>query len=273
MTPRTSAQWPVSGQEPDEDVTGTFVGMVLSARVCVPRRAFSNAGRRGMLPLPPRTGASECASEVEETGKRIRVRGHLLDWPLDRVVDEIRQACADCSLLEATRLAHGLTRQQLSWAVDALYEEDGLAPPHLDPSDIWAWERGRHQPTPEHQRYLTRAYRTRPDRLGFGEDHSRPAQEGAPAAASAGSVIDVIEGTLLPDHSGPPSPASADELVVAVRPGIRRVSLCLPVAPGSGAERWTWSEPSRWPPPGAIVGLAEDRVEIAVVARCGRSEP
>jgi hypothetical protein len=38
-------------------------------------------------------------------------------------------------------------------------------------------ERGRHKPAAEHQRYLTRIYRTRPDRLGFGEDHSPRAEE------------------------------------------------------------------------------------------------
>jgi hypothetical protein len=205
---------------------------------------------------------------LEETAKRIRVRGHLLAWPLDRVIDEIRRACEDCSLLEAQRLAHGLTRQQLSWAIDALYEEDGLTPPHLDPSDIWAWERGRHQPTPEHQRYLTRAYRTRPDRLGFGEDHSRPAQQETPAASP---VEAVTEGACVLS-SGSPAPASADELVVVITPGVRRVSLRLAAAPSSGTDRWTWSDPSRWPPPGAIVGLAEDRIEIAVVAGWGRSE-
>lgn len=57
-----------------------------------------------------------------------------------------------------------------------------------------------------------------------------------------------------------------------VGPGVRRVSLRLAAAPSSGTDRWTWSDPSRWPPPGAIVGLAEDRIEIAVVARWIRSE-
>jgi hypothetical protein len=57
-----------------------------------------------------------------------------------------------------------------------------------------------------------------------------------------------------------------------VGPGVRRVSLRLAEASGSGTDRWTWSDPSRWPPPGAIVGLAEDRIEIAVVARWIRSE-
>jgi hypothetical protein len=207
-------------------------------------------------------GARSAPVRLEETGKRIRVRGHLLGWPLDRVVDEIRRACADCSLLEANRLAHGLTRQQLSWAIDTLYEGDGLAPPHLDPSDIWAWERGRHQPTPEHQRYLTRAYRTRPDRLGFGEDHSPGAREETEGPALTQARV---EASVVPDQVAAPGPAQADELVIVITPGVRSVSLRLPTPIRPGVEWWAVPDRSGWSPqPGAIVGLAEERIEIVV---------
>src|SRR5579875_1244075 len=109
---------------------------------------------------------------LEERAKRIRLQGQLQGWPRDRIVEEILHLLPQISPLEAHRLATGWTRLQLSQALDALYEADGLLPPHVSVSEICRWEHGTHQPTPERQEYLTRLYQTRPDRLGFGRDHS-----------------------------------------------------------------------------------------------------
>jgi len=110
--------------------------------------------------------------QLEEQAKQLRLRGQLEGWPRDRIVDEILIQLPAISPLEAHRLAAGWTRRQLSRALDALYEADGLMAPRVSVSEICRWEHGRHQPNWERQEYLTRLYRTRPDRLGFGRDYS-----------------------------------------------------------------------------------------------------
>lgn len=72
----------------------------------------------------------------------------------------------------AWRWAHGWSRSELSARIDAAYEQDGLAPPHLSDPEILRWEHDQRRPNDERVAYLCRVYRTRPDRLGYGEDHS-----------------------------------------------------------------------------------------------------
>jgi transcriptional regulator with XRE-family HTH domain len=76
--------------------------------------------------------------------------------------------------LLAWRWAHGWSRSELSARIDAAYERDGLAPPSLTDPHILRWEHGQRRPNDERIDYLCRVYQTRPDRLGFGEDHSLP---------------------------------------------------------------------------------------------------
>ena len=104
---------------------------------------------------------------LEERAKQLRLRGRLEGWPQDRIVDEILTQLPAISPLEAHRLAVGWTRRQLARALDALYEADGLMAPQISVSEICRWEHGRHQPNWERQEYLTRLYRTRPDRSGL----------------------------------------------------------------------------------------------------------
>ncbi|MFF0489945.1 hypothetical protein ACFYTQ_13090 [Nocardia sp. NPDC004068] len=85
-----------------------------------------------------------------------------------RIVDRVPEMTA----LEAQRLARGWSRRQLSKLIDELYEADSLAPVGLADETICRWEHGDRTPSPERIDYLCRVYRTRPDRLGFGVDHS-----------------------------------------------------------------------------------------------------
>jgi transcriptional regulator with XRE-family HTH domain len=147
---------------------------------------------------------------LEERAKQLRLRGQLEGWSRDRVVDEILARVPGVSPLEAHRFAAGWTRQQLSRALDALYEADGLMPPQVSVSEICRWEHGRHQPNAERQQYLTRLYRTRPDRLGFGRDYS-PRE---PEAVGPGLPQNADR-----DGGGSPSPLPASERPVGISAG------------------------------------------------------
>jgi transcriptional regulator with XRE-family HTH domain len=74
--------------------------------------------------------------------------------------------------LEAWRIAHGWSRAEVSARLDALYESDGLAPPHVSSAELCRWEHEQRRPSDERIEYLCRLYGTRPDRLGFGTDYS-----------------------------------------------------------------------------------------------------
>ncbi|MBG6089880.1 helix-turn-helix domain-containing protein [Actinomadura viridis] len=74
--------------------------------------------------------------------------------------------------LEAWRLANGWSRTEVSRRIDMLYEADGLMPPGLDSATLCRWELGERRPGEERIDYLCRLYRTRPDRLGYGTDHT-----------------------------------------------------------------------------------------------------
>lgn len=74
--------------------------------------------------------------------------------------------------LEAWRFANGWTRGEVSARLDMLYEADGLAPPNIDSASLCRWEHGDRRPSDERIEYFCRLYRTRPDQLGFGKDHT-----------------------------------------------------------------------------------------------------
>ncbi|HZV51992.1 MAG TPA: helix-turn-helix transcriptional regulator [Candidatus Dormibacteraeota bacterium] len=125
---------------------------------------------------------------LEDGAKQLRLQGQLEGWPRDRVVDEILRQLPEITPLEAHRFAAGWTRQELSRALDALYEADGLMPPGISVSEICRWEHGQCLPNAERQEYLTRLYRTRPDRLGFGRDYSSHEPETADPGPRHGVV-------------------------------------------------------------------------------------
>ncbi len=118
--------------------------------------------------------------EIDAEARRIRLRGEIERWSRDAVVDEILRQLPDVTPLEAHRLAQGWTREELSQAVDLLYVADGLEPPRLTSAELCRWEHGQRRPSDERRGYLCRVYRTRPDRLGFGSDHSAGPYRGTP---------------------------------------------------------------------------------------------
>src|SRR5919201_1775821 len=90
----------------------------------------------------------------------------------EAIAEVICQQSPQMFALEAWRLAHGWSRTEVSARLDALYEADGLAPPHISAAELCRWEHGQRRPSDERIEYLCRLYRTRPDRLGFGIDYS-----------------------------------------------------------------------------------------------------
>jgi transcriptional regulator with XRE-family HTH domain len=97
------------------------------------------------------------------------LREHLAP---EAVADVIRAEVPELLPLEAARLARGWSRSEVSARLDALYEADGLAGPHLSSAELCRWEHGQRRPSDERIEYLCRLYQTRPDRLGFGVDYS-----------------------------------------------------------------------------------------------------
>ncbi len=142
------------------------------------------------VPLVRANGSLDRAMRraLEDGAKQLRLQGQLEGWPRDRVVDEILRQLPEITPLEAHRFAAGWTRQELSRALDALYEADGLMPPGISVSEICRWEHGQCLPNAERQEYLTRLYRTRPDRLGFGRDYSSHEPETADPGPRHGVV-------------------------------------------------------------------------------------
>jgi transcriptional regulator with XRE-family HTH domain len=141
--------------------------------------------------------------EMEEQAKQVRLRGQLEGWSADHIVARILEQLPELLPLEAYRFAHGWTREQLSAAIDLVYERDGLKAPRISPAEICGWEHGRHRPNAERQDVLACVYRTRPDRLGFGQDHTRgsggPPLEGPSPAPGVTPVSEVMVEPLRTD--------------------------------------------------------------------------
>ncbi|TMC13413.1 MAG: helix-turn-helix transcriptional regulator [Chloroflexi bacterium] len=141
----------------------------------------ASKGEAQLTPAAWRDGAAPSRGrrqEIEAEARRIRLRGGIEGWPRDTIVDEVLRRLPDVTPLEAHRFARGWTREELSQAVDLLYVTDGLDPPQLSSAELCRWEHGQRRPSDERREYLCRVYRTRPDRLGFGSDHTpRPTGE------------------------------------------------------------------------------------------------
>jgi len=89
------------------------------------------------------------------------------------VAELIAEELPELFALEVQRLARGWTRTEVSARIDALYDDDGLAPPRITAAELCRWEHGQRRPNDERIEYLCRLYETRPDRLGYGVDYSR----------------------------------------------------------------------------------------------------
>jgi tetratricopeptide (TPR) repeat protein len=86
----------------------------------------------------------------------------------------IHKNCA-CSLLKAQRLALSWTLEEMVREVVRTADLAGLPPPNLTTQRICHWEAGE-RPHPDYLDLLCRLFQTRPDRLGFGNDHT-PAED------------------------------------------------------------------------------------------------
>lgn len=110
--------------------------------------------------------------QMEREAAEIRLDGIRRGLTPEATAEKIVRSLPDITPLEAWRLASGYDRSEVSARLDALYEADGLQPPHIDASVLCRWELGDRRPSDERIEYFCRLYRTRPDRLGFGTDHS-----------------------------------------------------------------------------------------------------
>lgn len=110
--------------------------------------------------------------EIEREAGEIRLDCIRRGLATEETVARILQALPDVTALEAWRLANGWTRAEVSARLDGLYRADHLEPPNLGPDVLCRWELGDRRPSEERIEYFCRLYRTRPDQLGFGNDHS-----------------------------------------------------------------------------------------------------
>lgn len=110
--------------------------------------------------------------EIERQAGEIRLDCIRRGLVHEEIVDQILGAIPEVFPLEAWRFAHGWSRAEVAARLDMLYQADGLAPPEIDGAVLCRWEHGDRRPGDERIDYFCRLYRTRPDRLGFGNDHS-----------------------------------------------------------------------------------------------------
>lgn len=110
--------------------------------------------------------------EIEREATAIRLDGIRRGLATEEIVDRMLRALPDLFPLEAWRMAHGWSRAEVSARLDMLYERDGLAPPGIDAAALCRWEHAERRPSDERIDYLCRLYRTRPDRIGYGTDHT-----------------------------------------------------------------------------------------------------
>lgn len=110
--------------------------------------------------------------EIDRLVGEIRMEGIRRGLAVEEIVNRILSAIPEVFPLQAWRMANGWTRAEVAARLDALYEADDLAPPPLDAAMLCRWEHGDRRPGDERIEYFCRLYRTRPDRLGYGVDHS-----------------------------------------------------------------------------------------------------
>jgi transcriptional regulator with XRE-family HTH domain len=129
--------------------------------------------------------------DVDRHANEIRLDGIRRGLATEEVVEQMLRAIPDLRPLEAWRLANGWSRAEVSARLDMLYEADGLAPPGIDAAVLCRWELGVRRPGEERIDYLCRLYQTRPDRLGFGTDHT----PGAVSHVQRAGIIDAYPHT------------------------------------------------------------------------------
>jgi transcriptional regulator with XRE-family HTH domain len=116
--------------------------------------------------------SSQRRREIDRKAGDIRLECLRLGLTKEETVDRILRALPEVFPLEAWRFANGWARSEVAARLDMLYESDGLAAPGVDAAVLCRWEHGDRRPGEERIDYFCRLYRTRPDRLGFGNDHS-----------------------------------------------------------------------------------------------------
>ncbi|MGH8895531.1 MAG: hypothetical protein ACRDZ4_00580 [Egibacteraceae bacterium] len=106
-------------------------------------------------------------AELLRRAHRIRQKGQLACWPVERIAEAILSELPDIRRLEAWRLAYGWTRPQVLGGIAALYKEDGLGAPPLNSSMLCRWEHGELPPSAEYADVLCRLYRVGSEQLGL----------------------------------------------------------------------------------------------------------
>ena len=150
--------------------------------------------------------------QIEQRAAAIRLDGIRRGLATEEIVTRIHRELPELFALEAWRLANGWTRAEVSARIDQLYEADGLAPPSIDAIVLCRWELGARRPAEERIEYFCRLYRTRPDRLGFGTDHS-PIEVGHLRGAG---IVDAFPYT---------SQESEDDLLERIRDATKRINM------------------------------------------------
>ncbi len=121
--------------------------------------------------MPPQITRSRRHQMIRIAGD-VRMKGLRDRLQADAIADLICEELQDIFPLEAQRLARGWSRNEVSARIDALYDQDDLAPPGISSAELCRWEHAQRRPSDERIEYLCRLYESRPDRLGFGIDYS-----------------------------------------------------------------------------------------------------
>lgn len=150
--------------------------------------------------------------QLARMASEIRLRALRDRLSPNAITELICEQIPELFALEAHRLARGWSRPEVSARLDALYEDDGLAPPRVSAAELCRWEHAHRRPNDERIEYLCRLYETRPDRLGFGVDFS---------AVDIGHLARSGVSNLWP-HT---SPETLDDLAARVRNATREITV------------------------------------------------
>jgi tetratricopeptide (TPR) repeat protein len=125
---------------------------------------------------------------IKAIAAELRQRAHDEDWTAWQLADAIHSVCG-VNLLQAHRLARGWT---LETAVRNLQAIHGA---RVTVQQLSGWENSSYKPSDDNRDRLCRLYATRPDRCGFGTDHT-PEEELDRAAAGGETEIRERPGRL-----------------------------------------------------------------------------